>query len=485
MYRVVIADDEPWVLESLRKRVPWEREGYRIAATAEDGESALSTIESIQPDLVVTDIRMPGFSGLDLIRQARDRGYRGAFVVVSGYAEFAYAQKALRYGVIGYCLKPVEVDEIVSILRRHARSLERDAGRLLRVSDAVVEAADGGDGTALFAHFAPENPDRRVSGPLRVIVYDADQIDPAVRSAGLVTTNIGSSLCATILADESYRKMIPAADDPADDPAGDERTPMGVSGVVRDSSELHRGMLEAIVAYNHGFMGWTQSVVEFDVRQDPAALRGALRTIEEGVKARSAEAVQRGFSELRAAVFANRYHAVHAAFVYNSVVYFLDSSGHERGEPLVEYEDLVDLYGSFDLMLGHLAELCLDAVCSGPFIPQSADSRADEVVRYVDANYIGRISLGDLATRFAMSPSHLSRVFKNRTGRTLTEYVAHRRIDYAKELLETSTMPVSEIAEESGYDSYFYFARVFRRLTGQTPTEHRASTHSYENGPAG
>ena len=481
MYRVVIADDEAWVLESLRKRVPWEREGYQIAATAEDGESALSIIESVQPDLVVTDIRMPGYSGLDLVREARVRGYRGAFVVVSGYAEFAYAQKALQYGVIGYCLKPVEVDEIVSILRRHARSLERDAGRLLRVSDAVVAAVDAGDGTALFADFAPDSRERRESGPLRVVVYESDQADPAIQAAGLVTANIGSSRCATILADEGYRDYASAGAERA----GDERRPMGVSGVVRDARNLHRGMLEAIVAFNHGFMGWTDLVVEFDARQDPGALRGALRRIEEGVKNRSAEAVQRGFSELRAAVLANRYHAVHAAFVYNSIIYFLDSSGHERGEPLVEYEDLVDLYGSFELMLSHLAELCLDAVGSGQPTPPSADSRADEVVRYVDANYVGRISLGDLAGRFAMSPSHLSRVFKGRTGRTLTEYVAHRRIDYARELLETSTMPVSEIAEESGYESYFYFARVFKRLTGRTPTEYRAGAAAEKNGPAG
>ena len=109
MLRVVLADDEKKVLLLMRKLIDWEGLGFEIVGMASDGMHAhCDECATRQPHLLVTDIRMPGFDGIDLIRQAKQIQPGLHFIVVSGYAQFEYAQNALKYGVEGYLLKPLK-----------------------------------------------------------------------------------------------------------------------------------------------------------------------------------------------------------------------------------------------------------------------------------------------------------------------------------------------------------------------------------------
>ena len=117
MLRVVIADDEPKVNLLLQKIVNWEALGFEIVGTAQDGIRALELIKKENPDLVMTDIRMPGCDGMELIRQAKEANPDVMFIVVSGYRQFEYARTALKYGVEDYLLKPVKADELTRLLK--------------------------------------------------------------------------------------------------------------------------------------------------------------------------------------------------------------------------------------------------------------------------------------------------------------------------------------------------------------------------------
>ena len=101
MYRVLLIDDERLVLASLRRRIDWEACGFSVCGEAFNGKDGLSKIGELHPDLVFTDIRMPGISGLDLIGQAQKEFPSVRFVVISGYSEFEYAKRAIEYGVLG------------------------------------------------------------------------------------------------------------------------------------------------------------------------------------------------------------------------------------------------------------------------------------------------------------------------------------------------------------------------------------------------
>ena len=116
MHKALIVDDESWVVESLKDLVDWERHGFEIVGQAYNGSDALASMRELKPDVVFTDIRMPEMSGLELIQRGRNLGHPILFVVVSGYAEFAYAQKAIWYGAIAYCLKPFDEMELAGVL---------------------------------------------------------------------------------------------------------------------------------------------------------------------------------------------------------------------------------------------------------------------------------------------------------------------------------------------------------------------------------
>ncbi|WP_025678426.1 response regulator, partial [Paenibacillus massiliensis] len=126
MYRVLIVDDEPAIREGLTTLIDWEACGFQVADTAGNGREALEKLEKLAPRLVIMDIRMPGMSGLEVIRTIRDQYSADTsshpisphVLLLTGYADFEYARQAIAYGVDGYLLKPVDEEEMMSELKR-------------------------------------------------------------------------------------------------------------------------------------------------------------------------------------------------------------------------------------------------------------------------------------------------------------------------------------------------------------------------------
>jgi two-component system, response regulator YesN len=116
MIQILLVDDEAFSLRGMQKMVPWEQWNCTIAAVADSAVKALEIIDSTDIDIVFTDIKMPEMDGLQLIHEVRKKNSKIKFVIVSGYGEFDYAQKAIRYGVRNYLLKPVGVAEFEEVL---------------------------------------------------------------------------------------------------------------------------------------------------------------------------------------------------------------------------------------------------------------------------------------------------------------------------------------------------------------------------------
>ena len=123
MLRVMLVDDEPMALEGLALLIDWKKEGFSVCASCNSGEAALGALETAKPHLIVTDIRMQDMDGLTFMANARKRGYDGAFIVASGYSDFEYAKKAMRLGVAGYLLKPIDPVEASQVLEQVRKEL--------------------------------------------------------------------------------------------------------------------------------------------------------------------------------------------------------------------------------------------------------------------------------------------------------------------------------------------------------------------------
>ena len=117
MESVYIADDEANIREGLKCIIDWEELGYTICGEAGNGEDALRDILQINPSLVLIDMRMPKMYGLEVIEKAKEQGFSGTFVILSGYSDFKYAQTAMKFGVKYYLTKPMDEEELEAVAK--------------------------------------------------------------------------------------------------------------------------------------------------------------------------------------------------------------------------------------------------------------------------------------------------------------------------------------------------------------------------------
>ncbi len=114
--QVLLADDEPVILRGLKKLLPWEEMGIDIVGEAFDGNELRDLIERCSPDLVISDISMPGCSGIDIIREIHAKGLPVKVIFISAYQEFSYAHDAVKYGAIDYLVKPVNKNQFEQVV---------------------------------------------------------------------------------------------------------------------------------------------------------------------------------------------------------------------------------------------------------------------------------------------------------------------------------------------------------------------------------
>ena len=126
MFRVIIADDESRIVKMLTASIPWTKLGLSAAGTASNGLEALRLAEEQKADIIITDIRMPGLDGLELCERLHESNPNIQIILISGYADFSYAQRAIQLGVLGYCLKPVDIPELQKFLRQAVRNIRRE-----------------------------------------------------------------------------------------------------------------------------------------------------------------------------------------------------------------------------------------------------------------------------------------------------------------------------------------------------------------------
>ncbi|MDR1748062.1 MAG: response regulator [Spirochaetaceae bacterium] len=157
MYKVIIVDDEDTIVTGLSQLLPWQKFGCEISATANNGESALSLIRELKPDILFTDIRMPGMDGLSLIAAFRSEFPEMQITILSGYPEFEYAQRALHLGVANYLLKPSRIDELESALMRMTEILNKRRDRAVAAEDEEGISAAENDETAAASSESGEN----------------------------------------------------------------------------------------------------------------------------------------------------------------------------------------------------------------------------------------------------------------------------------------------------------------------------------------
>lgn len=514
MLDVLLVDDEPLVLEGLRTMIDWEKRGYRVCGEAGDGADALAFIRTRRPHVVVTDIRMPVLSGLQLIEQAKQLVHAPPkFVILSGYDDFHYAQTAMRHEVSHYLLKPIDDEEMDRVLQRlteelaeESRRTEEDAKRralwLNRAVKRMIRGEyDAADVSCLRRLFGASDREEIAC----VVIERMERSFPEAEieawkkdvSAWLAEHYPGQ--CLHLFADGIGRLILivrGAAGTPERLAAGllsggaaslaGSDCAVYISG-SRPGIEALKDVYEEALAARHaewsrgkppGHRNADTGRLSTDMTVGSAELKELLQEIESG----RAEEVRRRVLALVSMLAASgtsteavRLFARSLKLELMRLVSDLNADMEAFGSQLLSLDggerprDLQELER-------YLLELCRYTSSYLQDWRRSNEGNLPvNLIHYVNKHYNKKLQLQTVAEEFRLHPVYLGQLFKKSTGKPFNEYIHAKRIEEAKKLLRRSTMSLSDVAFSVGYQDPEYFARKFKALTKQSPASYRAA----------
>lgn len=468
MHRVFIVDDESLVIKSLKASIDWKDCGFEVIGEANNGIDALEEILRQKPQLVFTDIRMPGMNGLELIKEVRKRRMDILFVVISGYAEFAYAQKALNYGAMGFCLKPFDETEIISVLARAKNILDKikishQAELLAFLEDGTKEGKEIRNSILREAGFEEEGK----KGICAAVVIGSTSIE-LQKDLTYIELKLGRDKTVYFISyvprgyNDKYGLTC----------KGSRIKGIGISRVYYSFDDMGRAMNEGFIAAGSYFMTGVPKV-DFYNEPSEAGFEEVLLGFKEFIVRGDYKKIEKSLESLDVLLKNGKCTLSHALKLYNIVMYIIYSErGPREANTVSTCSYLLDTFEDIDDMLGLLKdELFADR---NSIVEREVKNETfKQIIKYVNKNYTQDISINDIAARFAVNPSYLSQLFRKETNETFTEYITTMRISLAESLLKTTDFAVNEIAEKVGYKDYFYFTRVFKKVTRTTPSKYR------------
>ncbi|HJD21621.1 MAG TPA: response regulator [Candidatus Gemmiger faecigallinarum] len=417
LYTVVVADDEDVLREAVCTMVPWEELGFRLAGSASNGLDALQLVEKLEPDLLLTDIRMPFISGIELARQVREVRPAMNIAFLTGYDDFEYAQQAIQYNIISYMLKPLTIDGIAAELRVIRQKI--DAKFALFRQEAEKQPVQQ-DRCAVFLmplvldEYAAPDPQCEARAVECGLLRGADD-KPFYTVMALTLHNSDGAVCTAPSFTASVDRL--------------------AAKYLRSVSFFSGGRVVSVLLGNRSDFAEYLHILADEIAQMAARVLGCGCRI----------GVSRAAPELT---------GLHAAY-------------REAMEALRQ----VDPAESGVQFVGDL----MPAVKGGSGLCQRALEAIDK--HYMEAD----LSLVSLSGMLDVSPNHLSACIKKYAGETFINILIGKRMEAARQLLQTTDLRIQEVAARCGYTDQHYFSYCFKKYCGESPNALRRRIHA---GPA-
>ncbi|WP_256700835.1 response regulator [Paenibacillus sp. P46E] len=524
--RVLLADDEPVILRGLKKLISWDTLGLDIVGEARDGIELKALIDSCTPDLVISDISMPGLSGIDIIRDIHESGRPVKVVFISAYQEFSYARQAVQYGALDYIVKPVNtgqleqvVERAVAVIRQESQE-ERNKEMLksyerknhsITIEELLQLLTDGNKGAAsALARMGNLAITRYAS----ICVIETDEYSSQTsrweeRERKLVEFALSNIIKETVdAAGNGYvfrkgeRFAVLLQHEQATGPEQimqdlhhqinsylKLQVSIGIGWPVtgiEEADESYRSALKAlktryfaglnqVLADREGHQEGPRAVAEWTAAQ--ASLTDALKSLD---MEQLPVLAGRLLETVRVLSGDSRNQAV--SHVYNSILQLeQELAGIGAGGGLKDPEDKPLLEMLTDTpTFEALKQLYLDVLkrladqlaykMNGREMPQLLQVKA-----FVEEHYAENITLESMAALVFMNPYYFSSFFKKHTGQNFKNYITEVRMGHALRLLLHSDLMVYEIAERVGYNNARHFSDMFKKQFGKLPQEYKQS----------
>ncbi|MEC0225755.1 response regulator [Paenibacillus alba] len=509
IYNILLVDDERIIREAIARTVDWEGLGLALIGTAADGLQAWEQIEALRPDIILTDIKMPRMSGLELIRRTKEQWPETRFAVLSGYDEFDLAVGAMNHGVKHYLLKPCDEQEIEGALREITRELDE----LRRSNDLLAAARQASDGwlterepllaLLLEEPLAPNKaellrPAKQLESKLRLIFVQWEsatackelrvrEVAAAQSGAGrpLAQSAVAGNRLLASVADAGLASAVAAAERLRDELLS--RCPgLRLTLAVSDAGPpdaLARLYKDALAYAARVFYLGAGRIATSELAE-PALAAAAAPEVARGELI--AAAIRTGDIEGARYELAAFFRALAAArcdrhtslsLILQLMTAMLKETPPE--ELLRKTAQLLSLPTLGDIESYIAAEL----ESAGQRFEASTMHKGTAVVlrmKRLIAYYLTHeeLSLQWLGQHHLfMNAEYLGRLFRKETNEKFSLYLTRLRIERAKELIAIETeSKMYEIAERSGFGGdQQYFGNVFKKYTGYSPLEYRKS----------
>lgn len=528
MTKLLIADDEPLVLVGMQSMLDWNALGVELCAVAHNGQQAMTLIEQHHPDVVITDIKMPLMSGLELAQKCRESyGDIPVFIMLTSFEEFSFVREAMHHGAVEYLIKL----ELTPETLRSAVEKAQEQIRRLRGSEKQQDTESAQDGSAaclglfrdrffarLYNNLFESGEQLRQQAQNLSLTFDSYAYAVAACEIGNVRDmplDKQLTLCTSTakMVCEALEKFMPCNVTMMDmrhfhilfcmseEQAGDGQllprllrlasdtvqryfsvqllcglgTTVRSVSALADSSHYARCALAkadaAVPIRLTGEQELSESAFEFANYRpeltkafeelDAGALYDAITAIVERLDGHPSRHVQ----------------ARDSAFCLLYLARTLLPDGEATLEEI--YSDAEDGYLALYRYTG-TAQCCewMRRLRDGLYEKLNSEHRnyksrlVENVTEYIRQNLDRRLTLNEVAAAFNFSPNYLSQLFARYAERGFVETITHEKIALARTLLSEGSWKIYEIAEKLGYESAFYFSKVFKKETGMSPREY-------------
>lgn len=410
LYTVIVADDEDELREAVCTMIPWEDYGFCLVGNASNGLDALQLVEKLEPDLLLTDIRMPFISGIELARQVREVRPATNIAFLSGYDDFEYAKQAIQYNILSYMLKPLTLEGLGAELRNIRQKIDAQFALFRQASPRVDEQ------------------DLRTAMLMPLVLDDYPDPDGEAHA-------------------EAFARQCGLLRDPDDHPY---YTVMVSTLLAEDDSNCTDPAFAASV--NTLAAKYLRGVGFFASGKVISVLLGNPSDFEEYLHILADEIPQMASRVLNKRCRIGVSRAVHTLTALHEA-YRQAMEALRQGDPAEGGVQFIR-----DLA---------PAVKGGNLLCKRALDTLDQ--HYMDAD----LSLVSLSGMLDVSPNHLSACIKKYAGETFINILIRKRMEAARDLLSSSPMKIQEVAQRCGYTDQHYFSYCFKKYCGESPNAMR------------
>lgn len=530
MYKLILVDDEEDVREGVSQEIDWHAHGFEVLAKAENGKEALDLVERLRPDVVVTDIRMPFMDGLQLAEAVRRQFPATRIIILTGFDEFEYAQKAVKLHIDEYVLKPFSAVELIDALgkvkaRMDEEAAHRENNQLLResyrkslpvlrevfLSSLLNRGLEKEDILAKAAEYGVQ----LIGSEYLVALVCLDQKNKeeqhillfAVKNIAEEQLTLGECPGLVFLHNDQVVLLLRKEQDREDrlerlfQSVGEEirrsvekylgvTVTVGVGTVVRELTELPYSYEEAEVAVDYkSILGNNRLIFICDVEKQPRdSVRfderkehELVRCIKMGTLPELYQAVEELFAEVTDGNVSLQDYRIYLLEIMTTILKTaqradldMDQLFGGQARLLAEITSFNSVQEARDRIID-LCEKIMGGIANGR--THTYKRLVDQAIAYTLKNYQSPdISIHKVCAELHISPGYFSSIFKRETKTTFVTYLLQLRMEKAKELLRTTDLKTFEIAERVGYSDANYFSFCFRKHVGQSAKEYRSSS---------